>query len=139
MELLLELAKGRCREEHCNKLYSNVTQTTSGCCLIIHAECENGHSFRWNSSKSFYNQNNQNIYYDNLDFASAVVLSGNNFHKIEQFFCFLNTKIISASTFFAYQRLYICPAVDRFYQVEQVFVNSGGIKYNNYFIGQDSR
>ena len=116
-----------------------MTQTTSGCCLIIHAECDNGHSFQWNSSKSFYNQNNQNIYYDNLDFASAVVLSGNNFHEIEQFFCFLNTKIISASAFFAYQRLYICPAVDRFYQAEQVFVNSGGIKCNNYFIGQGNR
>lgn len=140
VELLLELAKGKCREEHCDKFYNTVTHAASGCCLIIHTLCENGHSFRWDSSKSFYNQNNQNMYYDNLDFASAVILSGNNFHKMEQFFRFLNTKIISTTSFFAYQRLYICSAIDHFYQAEQVGLSFILKRHKgNYFIGKDTK
>lgn len=60
---------------------------------------------------------------DSLHFASAVVLSGNNYSKIEQFARFYRLNIVSRSTFHGYQRNYICTGVDKFYKDEQVPVD----------------
>ena len=60
------------------------------------------------------------IYRDNLDFATAVVLSGNHFTKIQQFCRFFNIGVLSRTSFYAYQRLYICPAIDQYFTEQQV-------------------
>ena len=46
-------------------------------------------------------------YQDNLHFASAVLLSGNNLTKMELLCQFFGLPIISKSTFHSYQRNYI--------------------------------
>ena len=61
------------------------------------------HSSR--SSKSALDEKGT-IYLDNLNFASALVLSGNNYRRV--------------TMFHGYQRNNICPAVDTFYKQEQV-------------------
>ena len=55
------------------------------------------------------------IYCDNLDFAAAVVLSGNQFTKIQQICQFLNVAVLSHTSYYSYQRLYICPAIDQYF------------------------
>lgn len=53
-------------------------------------------------------------------FSMAVVLSGNNFQKIERFSKTMSLHVISWSTFHMYQRLYICPGIEKFYFKTQV-------------------
>ena len=44
--------------------------------------------------------------------------------------------IISLTTFHAYQRLYICPGIDRYYQVEQVKISHKNEHNNMIFYTQ---
>ena len=48
-------------------------------------------------------------------FAMAVVLSGNNFQKIENLARILQLYVISQTTFHMYQRLYICPGIEKYF------------------------
>ena len=115
---LLELFGKFCQEDGCGKEY-HFTNTTIGCCLSIVAQCSNGHCRKsWSSDK--IPSTKGEIYRDNLDFATAVVLSGNHFTKIQQFCRFFNVAVLSRTSFYAYQRLYICPAIDQYFTEQQV-------------------
>ena len=115
---LLELFGKFCQEDGCGKEY-HFTTTTIGCCLSIFAQCSNGHCRKWLSSDKIPSTKGE-IYRDNLDFATAVVLSGNHFTKIQQFCRFSNIAVLSRTSFYAYQRLYICPAIDQYFTKQQV-------------------
>ena len=116
---LLQLARRKCASDGCNSQY-NITYKKCGCCLLINGMCESGHTFTWESSECLLNQSNTRLYQDNLHFASAVLLSGNNFTKMELLCQFFGVPIISKSTFHSYQRNYICPAINKYYTAEQV-------------------
>ena len=90
-----------------------------GCVITILGSCENGHTFEW-VSDLIVNQSQHKLYKDNLRFASAITLSGNNLANIQLFCQFLRIQTISKSTFHAYQRNIICPAVHRFYITKQL-------------------
>lgn len=111
---ILELFGRICQVEGCGKEYY-FNNTTIGCCLSISAQCANGHTRKWLSSEKVSNGSGD-IYQDNLDFAAALVLSGNHFSKIQQLFHFFDMVFLSRTSFYAYQRLYICPAIDKFYE-----------------------
>ena len=66
------------------------------------------------------NDSNVKLYGNNLCLVCAIVLSGNSFNMIDLLFKFLSLANVSHTTFYNYQRHYICPAVDRLYQKEQV-------------------
>ena len=94
---LLELFGKFCQEDGCGKEY-HFTNTTIGGCLSIFAQCSNGHCRkRWSSDK--IPSTKGEIYCDNLDFAAAVVLSGNHFTKIQQLCQFFNLAVISRTSF----------------------------------------
>ena len=98
-----------------------VSHKFCGCCLIIEGRRGNGHTMKWESSPSVSKDRlNHKSYTDNVNFASAIVLSGSNFAKIKLFCQFLGISCISKTTFHTYQRLFICPTIDRFYKREQV-------------------
>lgn len=111
----MPIANGKCRETNCNSIYHVYHKF----CLIIEGRCANGHTFNWELSPSM-NTYKCKSYVDNLDFASAIVLSGNNFTKMKLFCQFLGLPCISKTTFQTYQRLFICPIIDRHYKLEQV-------------------
>lgn len=120
LENILFLASGKCRETGCDKIY-HVSHKFCGCCLIVEGRCSNGHIFNWESSPhALMNTHKSKSYVDNLDFAAAIILSGNNFAKVKLFCCFLGLPCISKTTFHAYQRLFICPTIEKFYKAEQV-------------------
>ena len=55
--------------------------------------CDKGHRFRWDSSEVLVNQNSRKIYTDNLHFAAATLMSGNNYQKLVLFAHFLGLHI----------------------------------------------
>ena len=115
---ILELFGKICQVEGCGKEY-HFNNTTIGCCLSISAQCSNGHSRKWLSSEKISN-GSSDIYQDNLDFAAALILSGNPFAKVQQLCQFFEMEVLSCTSFYSYQRLYICPAIDKFYEKQQV-------------------
>ena len=79
---------------NCSSVYT-VSYETSGCALVVHCICEKGHKFHWTSSCQINNNNGDKLHEDNLLFAMGVVLSGNNYSKLEQF-----CKILEMQTIF---------------------------------------
>ena len=116
---LLELAGKKCRRPDCFSV-CNMSHKFSGCTLIIKGVCQQGHYFQWTSSHAINNKSGSTVHEDNMLFSIAVVLSGNNFQKIECFSNTLGLHVISRSTFHMYQRLYICPGIEKFYFKTQV-------------------
>ena len=101
-------------------LPAKATVKIIGCALVIKLKCETGHVFSWASSPTITKRSGQAIYKINLLFAASLLLSGNNYYKINQCCNFMGTKCISASTFFNYQRLYLCPVISKFYTTKMV-------------------
>ena len=79
VEKILELLGNQCRA--C-PLQWKVTSRKVGCALVLKMKCSAGHVFTWCSSPTLTNANQQAIYKINLEFASAVLFSGNNYYKI---------------------------------------------------------
>lgn len=119
VERLLELVGETCRHDGCSAKQV-VKYIITGCCIVIRGLCEHGHCFTWESSDKLCSQACGQIYTDNLQFASAIVLSGNNYRKIAIFTKIFGQQIIGQTTFHMYQRNLICPGIDRYYQSEQV-------------------
>ena len=118
---LLELVGVKCQENNCESVIS-VGYELCGCCIKLYGCCTNGHKLEWVSSDFHLNNNGSRVYNINIDLASAVILSGNSFAKLATFFKFMNASIISRTTFHSYQRHFICPAVNKFYVKEQVYL-----------------
>ena len=116
---LLELIGTNCRTKGCDKK-CHITCTYCGSCMVMKGMCGDGHGFTWTSSDTVANKAGCNLFTDNLDIASIVLLSGINFAKIALFFQFLKIPIISKTTFRSYQHHYICPGINIFYQTEHV-------------------
>ena len=93
---ILELFDRICQVEGCRKEYY-FNNTTIGCCLSISAQCTNGHTHKWLSSEKVPSGSGD-IYQDNLDFAAALVLSGNHFSKFQQFH-FVDMVFLSRTSF----------------------------------------
>lgn len=119
MQKILELIGTCCHIVGCD-CPCLITYKSSGCCMIVKGICRSGHCFNWSSSEVILNAINQKIYLDNLNVASAIVLSGNQFEKLILFCKFLNISFVKRSMFHTYQKLFICPGIKKFYKVEQV-------------------
>lgn len=117
VENILQLIGNQCKA--C-PLQCKVTSKRVGCALVLKMECDAGHVFHWSSSPVIRNAKQNSVYKVNLDFASALLFSGNNYYKIRQFCSFVGVGCISASTYFAYQRLYLCPVISEYYTMKMV-------------------
>ena len=117
----MELAGGKCQAANCRH-NRQVAYEVTGCCLLISGVCQDGHQFNWSSSEFHANKNHTKIFDINLLLASAIVLSGNSFAKVKMLFNFMHLAIISKTTFYTYQRRFICPTVNAFYIQEQVCI-----------------
>lgn len=91
-----------------------------GCSVKLFGVCMKGHCFIWESSDVVTSKAGGRLYLDNLNFASSLILSGNNYRKIMVFGRFYGLYIIGVTTFHGYQHNIICHAVDTFYKREQV-------------------
>lgn len=119
VQKLVELTGQKCRTEGCESQLS-IKYRVTGCAISIVGTCGNQHRFVWKSSDKITSRAHGQIYVDNIHFASALILSGNQFKKLELFAQFFGLQIIKSSSYHMYQRNLICPAVDNFYRREQV-------------------
>ena len=116
---LLQLAGHICQVDDC-RARREIHYKVYGCSVKIFGVCTKGHRFIWESSDVITSKAGGRLYLDNLNFASSLILSGNNFRKIMVFARFYGLHIVGVTTFHGYQRNIICPAVDMFYKREQV-------------------
>ena len=117
VDKLIDLIGSQCKS--C-PLQSKVSARVVGCSLVIKMVCSKGHTFIWASSPVVTNSDKSILYKANLVFASALLLSGNNYYKVLQLCHFMNMKSISPSTYYTYQRLCLSPAIQKFYNKEMV-------------------
>ena len=115
---LLELVGDKCKS--CSRPCSSVSHRVIGCTLVITCQCEMGHTFTWASSVTICNAGTSEMFRNNLSFATSILLSGNNFYKIQQLCKILNLRCIAPTTYFLYQRLCLCPTIKCFYDQSQV-------------------
>ena len=115
----MELVDKKCRHPDCDHVY-HLTATPNGCCLVLRGKCPAGHSYIWVSSDVIANKNHAKTLTDNIHLSSAIVLSGNHYHKIKMLGDFFGLRVPCSSVFHAHQRHYICPAVGNFYLNEHV-------------------
>ena len=87
--------------------------------MIVRSICPSFHTTDWLSSPMHKNAKGDAIAAINLLFASSILLSGNNFEKVEQLMDYTGIQTISSSTFHLYQRLYICTGIEAFFAQEQ--------------------
>ena len=110
LDLLVQQLGGNCRHTGC--IFETVVDyTLCGTSAMIRWKCPAGHIGRFCTSGEV-----NNVLSNNLQAAAAVLLSGNNFAKVERFAKFLGLSFISSSTFFRVQKLYCIPAIDEWWQ-----------------------
>ena len=88
LDLLLQIFQGKCRYPACNDKVST-KYTLIGTSVLINWTCSSGHCGKFYSS---YDCNG--VLATNLQTAASILLSGNNFTKIEQFARFLGLAFI---------------------------------------------
>ena len=108
LDLLLDVFK-RCQHPGCNKATA-LKHHLNGPTAVIKWTCSSGHRGTFSTSRD---QNE--IYANNLQVAASIMLSGNNFAKVEKMANFLGLSFISESTFYRMQRLYFIPAIDEWW------------------------
>lgn len=113
LDLLLQLFNEKCRHPSCN-LKVTTEFKLIGTSVLISWSCTEGHCGKFYSS---YDCNG--VLATNLQTAAAILYSGNNFTKIEQFSRILGLPFISKSSFFRYQRLYCVPVVNEWWKWQQ--------------------
>ena len=115
----MQLASGKCQEAHCDA-NREVSYEVNGSCLQLSRMCQNSHRYKWSSSEFHINKSQAKIFDSNVLLASVIALSGNSYAKIKMLFDFMSLAIISPTTFYNYQRHFICPEGNKFYVQEQV-------------------
>ena len=123
LNLLLDVFTSCCQTPGCCNA-PNVSHHFIGTTLIINCSCQSGHLHRFCSSHEV-----NDMYVNNIQAAAAVILSGNNYGKINRLAEFMNLAFPSKSSFFRIQRLYLIPAVDEWWnwmhnQLVQEFLNT---------------
>ena len=119
LDKLLTLAYGKCRESDCFQEYSTTKYKLHGCCIVLCNKCSNGHKFVWASSDSSVNLSQNKLFRNNLLFSSALVLSGQSYYNTADFAKIIGLSIPSSTSFHSYQRHYICPGIQVFFDKEQ--------------------
>ena len=124
-QLLLQLFHGRCQTPGCMQI-PVVTHHFIGTTIVVHSKCSSGHTSRFCSSHELTN----GMYANNLQAAASVLLSGNNYAKIERLADFYGLAFISKSTYYRLQRLYLIPEISNWWSwmQEQIICEIGEIK-----------
>ena len=112
--LIKSIHGGVCKREHCDRALE-YKKNYIGTCLVISWSCSAGHSGgRWAAQPSC-----DKIRAGNLVLASSLLLSGNSYTKVGLMFNFCNLQYFSSTLFNQYQRLYIIPAINEFWNEHQ--------------------
>jgi hypothetical protein len=109
LDLLLYLFQSRCQTPGCTAK-PDTKYHFVGITVIVNSRCSSGHNYRFTSSHEL-----NNIYANNLQTATSIMLSGSNFANVERMAKFLNLEFISSSTYYRFQRLYVIPEINEWW------------------------
>jgi hypothetical protein len=110
LDLLLQLFQTRCQTAGCVGVPA-ISHHFVGTAIVVYSTCTSGHKNRFCSSHEL----NNGLYVNNLQAAASLLLSGNNFGKIERLANFYGLAFISKSTYFRFQRLYLIPEINEWW------------------------
>ena len=110
-DCLFQLLGPTYRNQACDQPIS-VVSTYIGATLTLRWQCVSGHQGSWSSSKRCRSKTGYPFFLNNMLLASSLFLSGNLFSKVALLCKFLNLRMISASTYYRMQKLYLCPSVN---------------------------
>lgn len=113
LDLLVQTFADKCRHPTC-LLRTSVKYTLCGTSVLLNWQCSDGHTGKFCSSRKV-----NGAIASNLQTSAAILLSGNNFAKMERFADFLGLSFISKATFYRAQRLYIIPGVSEWWTWQQ--------------------
>ena len=107
LDLFLDFFVGCCSTPGCCEV-PQVKHHFVGATVLVTATCQAWHVFKFASSREV-----NGIYANKLQYAAAILLSGNNFGKISRVNKFLGLSFLSESTLHQMQWLYLFPAVEK--------------------------
>ena len=87
-----------------------------GAVLEICWKCSNGHNGIWHSSSILGKKRGQNVFLMPVLEAAAILITGNNFEKIQMLMNFSNIDFISEATFNRVQSFHAFPAIQELWQ-----------------------
>ena len=109
LDLIINVFQARCQTPGCSNACTDKYHFI-GTTLIVTCSCVSGHHFKFCSSHDV-----NGIYANNLQAAASVLLSGNNFAKIERLADFYGLTFLSSSSYYRMQRLYLIPAINEWW------------------------
>jgi hypothetical protein len=110
LALLLQIFQARCQTPGCVNA-PTVSYRLVCASLLVDSVCSSGHKHRFCSSHEL----GEGVYANSLQAAASILLSGNNFAKIERMANFYGLAFLSKSTFYRYQRLYLIPEINEWW------------------------
>ncbi|KXJ13785.1 hypothetical protein AC249_AIPGENE13315 [Exaiptasia diaphana] len=106
-----ELFHGKCQVAECTNNRKITYRKIENGVLTISYSCPDGHSGMWHSSSLQGHKRGQRMFAISTLLSSSVLVTGNNFDKVELLFKFLNCAFVSKSTFNRMQSFYAVPAI----------------------------
>ena len=110
LALLLHVFQTRCQTPGCMNA-PTVSYRFVCASLLVNSVCSSGHKHIFRSSHEL----GEGVYVNSLQAAASILLSGNNFAKIERMAKFYGLAFLSKSTFYRYQRLYLIPEINEWW------------------------
>ena len=95
-----------CMDRDCNMPIVQLKEKYIGCVLEVRWLCQASHRGDWQSSKIV-----NRVYVNNIQAASALLFTGNNYVKLSLFAKCFQLAFISESTFHVYQKNYLAPQI----------------------------
>ena len=111
LDLLENLFKGCCRHESGCIFEVSVSSVLRGTSALITWQCPAGHKDTFCTS-----HRHKGLLANNIQVASAILFSGNNFAKIQRFAEFSDISLFSSSVFYRYQNKLLVPVVGEWWE-----------------------
>lgn len=111
MTKVLDLFKGKCQVVGCSGERKVIRHNMEGGVLSVSYKCSEGHAGVWHSSTVLTEKRGQKVFVTSVLLSSTILLTGNNFEKVELLAKMLKLGFVSSSTFNRIQTFHAVPAV----------------------------
>ena len=116
VENICDLLSRNCQIKGCSGEPSLNNVKAEGGVLAVSWKCSGGHSGVWHSSALLGTRRGQNVFVSTVVTAAGVLVSGNNFEKIQMLMKFCSIHFVSESTFNRIQSLCVVPAIKELWE-----------------------
>ena len=113
---VLDLFNGKCQVKKCSGERKVIRHSVDGGVLSVSYRCSLGHAGVWHSSSVLTEKSGQNMFVTSALLSSAVLLTENNFDKVELMAKMLRLAFVSSSTFKRIQTFHAVPAVKELWE-----------------------